>query len=151
MWRLNDLFGVNNAHQAEMLSCFAFENLEAIAAGNAERLVANRALFNDFVSLRDDIECMPAEHGITVFPRWTTGDTEPLHALVRAKYDTSIVPGRWFDMPDRFRVGLGGDTGKLKEGLVRLAPRWTSSNEESGCVRILPPAGRVQPGAGNRT
>ena len=60
-------------------------------------------------------------HGITVFPRWTIGDTEPLHALVRAKYDTSIVPGRWFDMPDRFRVGLGGDTGKLKEGLVRLA------------------------------
>ena len=59
MWRLNDLFGVNNAHQAEMLSCFAFDHLEAIAAGNAERLVANRALFNDFVSQRD-VDCMPA-------------------------------------------------------------------------------------------
>ena len=32
MWRLNDLFGVNNAHQAEMLSCFAFES-----GGNSRR------------------------------------------------------------------------------------------------------------------
>ena len=50
-------------------------------------------------------------------PALDNGDTEPLHALV-PKYDTSIVPGRWFDMPDRFRVGLGG-AGKLKKGLVR--------------------------------
>ena len=43
MWRLNDLFGVNQPHQSEMLSCFAFDHLDEIAAGNAERLAANRA------------------------------------------------------------------------------------------------------------
>jgi hypothetical protein len=63
---------------------------------------------------------MTAEHGITVFPRWTRGDTEPLDALLRSKYDTAIVPGRWFDMPNHFRVGLGGDTEIIKEGLARL-------------------------------
>ena len=42
------------------------------------------------------------------------------HALLRSKYDTAIVPGRWFDMPDHFRVGLGGDTEMIKEGLARL-------------------------------
>lgn len=120
IWRLNDLFGVNNPHPAEMLSCFAFEYLDEVAAGNAERLAANRALFNRFVASRDDIECMLAEHGITVFPRWRGGDAEPLHDVLRSRYDTSIVPGRWFDMRDHFRVGLGGDTGMLEQGLARL-------------------------------
>ena len=120
VWRLNDLFGVNQPHPSEMLSCFAFDHLDEIAAGNAGRLATNRALFNEFIESRDDVECMPAELGITVFPRWTKGDAEPLHALLRSKYDTSIVPGRWFEMPDHFRVGLGGDTDMLKEGLARL-------------------------------
>jgi aspartate/methionine/tyrosine aminotransferase len=120
MWRLNDLFGVNQPHQSEMLSCFAFEHLEEVAAGTAERLATNRAIFNEFAASRPDIDCMKAQHGITVFPRWAGGDTEPLHALLRSKYDTSIVPGRWFDLPDHFRIGLGGDTNILKEGLARL-------------------------------
>lgn len=121
MWRLNDLFGVNQPHQSEMLSCFAFRHLDEITAGNAERLSANRKTFNDFVASMSDVECMPAEHGITAFPRWTGGDTEQLHALLRSKYDTAIVPGRWFEMPDQFRVGLGGDSDMLKEGLARLS------------------------------
>ena len=120
MWRLNDLFGVNQPHQSEMLSCFAFDHLEQVAAGNAERLAVNRAIFNEFAASRDDVGCMAAEHGITVFPRWEGGDTEPLHSLLRSEYDTAIVPGRWFDMPNHFRVGLGGDTEVVKEGLTRL-------------------------------
>ena len=120
MWRLNDLFGVNQPHQSEMLSCFAFEHLDEIAAGTVDRLAGNRALFNDFVASRSDLDCMRAEHGITVFPRWRGGDADRLHALLRAKFDTSIVPGRWFGMSDRFRLGLGGDADMLKEGLARL-------------------------------
>lgn len=120
MWRLNDLFGVNQPHQSETLSCFAFDHLDEVAAGNADRLAANRALFNQFVESRDDVECMPAEHGITAFPRWLGGDTEPLHSLLRSNHDTAIVPGRWFEMAEHFRVGLGGDTGMLVEGLARL-------------------------------
>ena len=33
---------------------------------------------------------------------------------------TAIVPGRWFDMPGHFRLGLGGDTEVIKEGLALL-------------------------------
>lgn len=120
MWRLNDLFGVNQPHQSEMLSCFAFDHLEQVAASNAERLAINRGIFNEFVGSRGDLDCMKAEHGITVFPRWIRGNTEPLHDLLRSRHDTAIVPGRWFDMPDHFRVGLGGDTELIKEGLARL-------------------------------
>ena len=121
MWRVNDLFGVNQPHQSEMLSCVAFDHLEEVAAGNAERLAVNRGIFNEFIASRVDLECMTAEHGITVFPRWAGGDSEPLHALLRSSYDTAVVPGRWFDMPEHFRVGLGGDTETIMEGLARLA------------------------------
>ena len=120
IWRLNDLFGVNQPHQSEMLSCFAFDHLDEVAAGNAERLAINRTIFNDFVTSRSDIDCMPAEHGITVFPRWAGVDTRPLHDLLRSKYDTSIVPGYWFEMPSHFRAGLGGNSHDLEEGLGRL-------------------------------
>ena len=120
MWRLNDLFGVNQPHQSETLSCFAFDHLDEISAGIFQRLARNRSLFNDFVAAQGDLDCMVAEHGVTAFPRWKGGDTEPLDALLRSKHDTSIVPGHWFDMPEHFRVSLGGETDVVREGLSRL-------------------------------
>lgn len=120
MYRLMDLFSVNRAHQAERLACFAFDHLAEVAAGNVDRCHANRALFNKFVASRDDLQCIPAEHGMTAFPRWTGGDPVELDALLREKYDSGIVPGHWFDAPNHFRVGLGGDTATLTEGLSRL-------------------------------
>ncbi|HEX6409591.1 MAG TPA: pyridoxal phosphate-dependent aminotransferase [Sphingomicrobium sp.] len=120
MWRLNDLFGVNQAHQAERLGCIAFDRLNAINGDNPAILSRNRATWNAFVASRDDLDCMPADHGVTVFPRWAGGDTERLDAHLREKYDAAIVPGCWFEMPDHFRVGLGSGTGTLSEGLSRL-------------------------------
>jgi aspartate/methionine/tyrosine aminotransferase len=120
MWRLNDLFGVNQAHQAERLGCIAFERLDAINGDNPAILSRNRATWNAFVAGRGDLDCMPAEHGITVFPRWAGGDTDRLDAHLREKYDAAIVPGCWFEMPNHFRVGLGWGTEMLSEGLSRL-------------------------------
>jgi aspartate/methionine/tyrosine aminotransferase len=120
MWRVNDLFGVNQAHQAERLACFAFDHFDRLVGGNPAMLAANRSLLNDFVASRDDLECMRAEHGITAFPRWTGGDTQRLDDRLRETYDTAIVPGRWFEMPDHFRIGLGLPTGDFTEALNRL-------------------------------
>lgn len=120
MWRVNDLFGVNQAHQAERLGCIAFDHLDEVLGDTPAMLAANRTLFNDFATSRDDVEVMPAEHGITAFPRWSGGDTQRLYEHVREAYDTSIVPGRWFEMPDHFRVGFGLRTQDFAEGLSRL-------------------------------
>ncbi|HZC37202.1 MAG TPA: pyridoxal phosphate-dependent aminotransferase, partial [Sphingomicrobium sp.] len=120
MWRLNDLFGVNQAHPAERLACIAFEHIDQVIGGTPAMLARNRDLFNDFTAARDDLECMAAEHGITAFPRWTGGDTEPLDAHLRERYDAAVVPGRWFEMPEHFRVGLGMATDEFTEALTRL-------------------------------
>ena len=120
MWRLNDLFGVNQAHPAERLACIAFEHIDAVIGDNPAMLARNRDVWNAFVGSRSDLKCMPAEHGITAFPRWSGGDTERLESWLRDRYDTAIVSGRWFEMPDHFRVGFGMPTPELEEALARL-------------------------------
>ena len=119
MWRLNDLFGVAQAHQAERLSCIALAHLDEIMAGTHALLDRNRALANAFFASRDDVDSAPFETGITAFPRYA-GDVERLNLLVREKYDTSIVPGHWFGLDDHFRIGVGGPTDVVEEGLNRL-------------------------------
>lgn len=120
MWRLNDLFGVNQAHPAECLACIAFEHIEVVLGETRAMLERNRAQWNAFTSSRDVIECMQAIHGITAFPRWTGGDTERIDQQLRNRYDASVVPGRWFEMPQHFRVGFGLDNTTFDAGLNRL-------------------------------
>lgn len=120
MWRLNDLFGVNQAHQAERLGCIAFDNLDTVIGDNPAMLERNRALFNAFVATRPDLETAAAVHGITAFPRWRGGDTQRLDDHLRARYDTSVVAGRWFEMPEHFRIGFGLLPEDFETGLGRL-------------------------------
>lgn len=121
LWRLNDLFGVIAAHPAERLSCVALAQFARIAARAKRLLDTNRALVNAFLAARADLDCAPLSAGTVAFPRWRGGDVTPLCALLRARYETSVVPGRFFDAPDHFRLGLGGDPDILKQGLERLS------------------------------
>ncbi|MEP6741091.1 MAG: aminotransferase class I/II-fold pyridoxal phosphate-dependent enzyme [bacterium] len=121
IWLLNDLFGVNAAHPAERLSVCAFEQLDRIGEKAHTRLETNRALLNDFLDTRDDLETIRTNSGTTMFPRLRQGSSENLCRVLREKYETSVVPGSYFEMPAHFRVGLGGATDVLKEGLDRLS------------------------------
>lgn len=120
MWRLNELFGVAQAHAGERLSCLALERLDEVAAGTAALLARNRALANAFFASRDDIEAAPMVHGITAFPRLLRGGADALADLLRSDYDTSIVPGRFFGLDDHFRIGVGSPTDIVEGGLERL-------------------------------
>ena len=121
MWRLNDLFGVNQAHPAERLACIAFAKIDAVIGDNPALLARNREQWNAFLGSRPDLDCMASEHGITAFPRWSGGDTERLDTLLREQFDTAVVPGRWFEMPEHFRIGFGLPVSDFEEALTRLA------------------------------
>jgi aspartate/methionine/tyrosine aminotransferase len=120
MWRLNDLFGVVAAHPAERLSVIALDHLGEIAAQARALLATNRALLDRFLDSRKDLAAIRPQAGTIVFPRLLRGSVEPFCALLREKYETSVVPGKFFEMPDHFRIGIGGDTETLAEGLRRL-------------------------------
>lgn len=120
IWRLNDLFGVMPAHPAERLSVIALEQLAEIALDAQARLSQNRKLVYEFLDARADLEAVRPKFGTIVFPRLKQGSVERLCEVLREKYETSVVPGRFFEMPSHFRVGFGNDPELLKEGLLRL-------------------------------
>ena len=120
MWRLNELFGVAQGHADERLSCIALERLDAIAAETPALLARNRALANDFFAGRAELEAAPMAHNVTAFPRLIGGEVDSLHALLRERFDTAIVPGRFFGLADHFRIGIGGPTETVEAGLDRL-------------------------------
>jgi hypothetical protein len=111
---------VNQAHPAERLACIAFDRIDEVLGDSASLLARNRRTFNDFLASRNDLECAPAEHGITAFPAWSGGDTQRLDDHLRQHYDTSVVAGRWFDMPDHFRLGFYPHPDDFEEALARL-------------------------------
>jgi aspartate/methionine/tyrosine aminotransferase len=58
--------------------------------------------------------------GTTVFPKLPHGNVGDFCALLQKKYETSVVPGEFFEMPQHFRIGIGGDTTMTAEALKRL-------------------------------
>jgi aspartate/methionine/tyrosine aminotransferase len=120
IWRLNDLFGVMPAHPAERLSVIALDQLGEIGARAEARLIRNRALVYDFLDTRSDLEAVRPEYGAIVFPRLKRGSVDTLCSVLREKYETSVVPGSFFELANHFRVGFGNDSEMLSEGLVRL-------------------------------
>ncbi len=83
-------------------------------------LTVNRELLDAFLDRRTDLECFRPPAGSVVFPRLREGDAEAFVPLLREKYETSVVPGRFFGMPQHFRIGFSGDPSELCEGLERL-------------------------------
>jgi hypothetical protein len=120
IWRVNDLFCNIPAHPAERLSVLALQRLPQIARRARDLLAANRALLNTFLGSRADLEAFRPATGTVIFPRWKGGHTERLCALLREEYETTVVPGRFFEMPGHFRIGIGGATADLAAGLERL-------------------------------
>jgi aspartate/methionine/tyrosine aminotransferase len=120
MWRLNDLFAATPVHAGERLSVLSLQQLPAIAARSRARLDENRELLNQFLDGRDDLEVVRPSFGSIMFPRVRDESADMLIELLREKYETSVVPGRFFEMPAHFRIGLGGDREELAEGLDRL-------------------------------
>lgn len=120
MWRLNELFGVAQAHADERLSLIALARLGEIAAETPALLASNRALANAFFDGRAELDVAPMAHGVTAFPRLIAGDVDALNARLRADYDTGIVPGRFFGLADHFRIGVGGPGDMVEAGLERL-------------------------------
>ena len=121
IWRLNDVYAATAVHPGELLSVIAIERIEQIAGRAASLLVANRRLLHAFLDSRRDLRCFRPGFGTVVAPRLRQGSVDDFCRLLRSKFETSVVPGRFFEMPQHFRIGIGGTTEMTAEGLQRLA------------------------------
>ncbi|HYJ79491.1 MAG TPA: pyridoxal phosphate-dependent aminotransferase, partial [Longimicrobiaceae bacterium] len=120
LWRLNELFSNIGVHAAELLSVAAFRHLDHIAARSRGVLDANRAALDAFFRSRADLEWLEHRFGTVSFPRLPGGGVDRMCTRLKDRYETSVVPGRFFGMADHFRVGLGTEPATFAAGLERL-------------------------------
>jgi len=120
MWLLNELFASTPVHAGERLSVVAIQQLAEIGEHAQQLLERNREILNEFFDTRGDLEVVRPEFGTVMFPRVRRGTSERLCQVLREEYETSVVPGRFFEMPEHFRIGIAGETDQLKAGLERL-------------------------------
>jgi aspartate/methionine/tyrosine aminotransferase len=121
MWRLNDLFGSYPPHVAELLSVVAIQQIQKFTQRADALVEANRSAMHAALDRHPAIELTMPAVGTTVFPRLRQGDVTGFCKFLREEYDTSVVPGRYFESPQHFRVGMVGDVETTREGLTRLA------------------------------
>ncbi len=120
MWRLNDLFAATSVHPGELLSVAAFQHLDRIREKARRVVEADRAVLNAFLDRHPEIAAARTTYGTTAFLGLRNGDAEPFLDRLRAEYETSAVPGRFFGVPDHFRIGMGVNSEMFAEGLRRI-------------------------------
>ncbi len=123
MRRLNDLYSATSVYPGELLSVAAFQHLNLLRE-KARRIVdTDRQLLRDFLGEQSNICAVWTNWGTTSFVRLSRSrgsNTDRFLEQLRAKFDTSAVPGRFFEMPDHFRIGMGVNTEMFGEGLNRI-------------------------------
>jgi hypothetical protein len=121
MWRVTDVIENISAHVAERMSVCALDHLEEISARSKALLSLNWNLLEKFLVKHPELETVRPPGGTIVFPRAPRGDGDTFCKLLREKYDTSAVPGHFFEMADGIRIGIGGETREVEEGLKRVS------------------------------
>jgi aspartate/methionine/tyrosine aminotransferase len=117
---LHDVFGAVGPQPSERLSVVALAKLPKFIARAKKILESNRAVLNEFLESREELQVVRTESGTTSFPRLLKGKVDDLYALLHEKYDTAVVPGRFFESPQHFRIGMCAEPEVFQAGLERL-------------------------------
>ena len=120
MRRLDDIFGASAPNVMERLSVMALDQLPKIAARAKSMLETNRRTLTKFLETRDDVEVVPTKFGTTSFPRLGNSNVDQLCTSLIEKYETAVVPGRFFESPQHIRIGMCCEPKDFSAGLKRL-------------------------------
>ncbi len=122
IYALNDLFAATPVHPTEILSVIAFQNLDKIRDRARKIVEADRADLKSFLDANTaHVAAVRSPYGTTCFPKLLRGDVADLLQRLRTEFQTTVVPGKFFEMPDHFRIGMGVDHDMFAEGLNRLS------------------------------
>jgi aspartate/methionine/tyrosine aminotransferase len=120
MWEITDFTYGSPVHPAELLAVVALDNLDRVRSRARALLSTNRALVNEFLAGQAELDCEPSRFGTTVFPRLKLGSAADFVTTLRTEFETSVVPGEFFEQPQHFRIGFGGASETVRAGLERL-------------------------------
>jgi aspartate/methionine/tyrosine aminotransferase len=122
MYELNDLFAATPVHPTEILSVVAFQNLDKIRDRARQIVEADRTQLKTFLDANTaHVTAARSPYGTTSFPKLLHGEVSELLQRLRSIYETTVVPGHFFEMPGHFRIGMGVDSAMFAEGLRRVS------------------------------
>ena len=105
----------------DRLGTLAFAHLDRLIARSQALLDPNGTLVREFLRSREEIEWTDPGGGAIVFPRVRgVSDASVLAERLLEERETAVVPGRFFEAPEHFRIGFGGATDALRGGLAAL-------------------------------
>jgi aspartate/methionine/tyrosine aminotransferase len=120
MRKLNDLYSATPVYLGQLLAVAVFKHLNRLRE-KARRIVeADRKLLGDFFIKQSALSAVWTDWGTTSFVQLEKGNADDFLERLRSQFDTSAVPGRFFEMPDHFRIGMGVNTAMFAEGLKRI-------------------------------
>src|SRR5450432_2932826 len=122
MWHMNNVLASTPVHPGELLSVWAFQQLDRIREKWRRVVEADRVLLHEFLDRETGVSAVRTGFGTTSFMRLGKGDADAGEFLERlkAEFETSVAPGKFFGMSGHFRVGMGVNTEMFGEGLRRI-------------------------------
>lgn len=89
-----------------------------------ESILRNRAIVAQWMDRQEDFEWIFPEAGVVSLPRLKEHvhvEPEKLYVHLAKKYQTFVIPGRCFEVDNRyFRLGFGATPEEIKSGLANL-------------------------------
>ena len=121
MRRIIDYTNVEGTYVGEEIAHRMFGYLDRIKTKNRERIGKNKSLVRDFIEREDGLSWVEPAGGVVCFPRIESEMTgDELAAKLREDHSTAVVPGCFFERPQHFRLGFGGDSNILETGLEKI-------------------------------
>lgn len=122
MRRAKDFMEAVNPIPSATLAVAAFRQLPRLAARSRSILDPNIAQIRAFFAEHAEwLDCVLPERSMMVFPRLRQeADSGALHDWLRSR-ETSIVPGRFFESPQCFRLGFAVRPEEVAVGLKNLS------------------------------
>jgi aspartate/methionine/tyrosine aminotransferase len=121
MRRIIDYTNVEATFIGEEIAFHMFGRMDEIKGKNKGIIDRNKDLVKDLIDNEESLSWVEPADGVVCFPRIESGlSGDELASILRKEYDTAVVPGRFFEQPRHFRVGFGGDSNILAEGLANL-------------------------------
>lgn len=119
--RVMDYVNGEGVHIGEQIALRGLERLAEVRVRHRSRLRSNLTLVDDFIEQTPALSWVRPAGGVVGFPRIEAGfDGDTLAERLYNRHATGIVPGRFFERRDFFRIGFGLERDVVARGLERI-------------------------------
>ena len=121
---IREQISITNSAISEEIAVKVFERKDEFLKRAKDHTLRNFSIVNEWMAKQEDLEWIPPEAGVVAFPRIISpeiSDCENVYRLLAEKYKSFVIPGRCFEMENKyFRLGYGGTPDELKIGLDNI-------------------------------